>query len=120
MAGAPLGSGKQYMSWIHIDDACRLFIQAIEDVRFQGVYNAVAPTPVTNEAFTRALAHVMHRPLTGLKMPAAGLKLMLGEMSEVVLEGQRVSANKVIQTGFTFEYQTIQQALESFYQHEKT
>jgi uncharacterized protein (TIGR01777 family) len=120
MAGAPLGSGQQYMSWIHIDDLCRLFIQAIEEPLFQGVYNAVAANPVTNEDFTRTLAHVMHRPLTGLKVPAAGLKLVLGEMSEVVLEGQRVSANKLIQTGFTFEYQNIQQALESFYQPEKT
>jgi uncharacterized protein len=120
MAGAPLGSGQQYMSWIHIDDLCRLFISAIEEHQFQGVYNAVAPNPVTNEEFTRTLAQVMHRPLTGLKVPAAGLKLVLGEKSEVVLESQRVSANKVIQTGFTFEYQTILQALESFYQPEKT
>jgi uncharacterized protein len=120
MAGAPLGSGQQYMSWIHIDDLCRLLIYAIEETQFQGVYNAVAPNPVTNEEFTRALAHVMHRPLTGLKVPAAGLKLVLGEMSEVVLEGQRVSPNKVMQTGFTFEYQTLLQALESFYKHEKT
>ncbi|MGV3505191.1 MAG: TIGR01777 family oxidoreductase [Adhaeribacter sp.] len=120
MAGAPLGSGQQYMSWIHIDDLCRLMIQAIEEPQFQGVYNAVAPNPVTNEEFTRTLAQVMHRPLTGLKVPAMGLKLMLGEMSEVVLEGQRVSANKVMQTGFTFEYQTPQKALESFYQPEKT
>jgi uncharacterized protein len=95
-------------------------IQAIEEPQFQGVYNAVAPNPVTNEEFTRTLAQVMHRPLTGLKVPAVGLKLMLGEMSEVVLEGQRVSANKVMQTGFTFEYQTPQKALESFYQPEKT
>jgi uncharacterized protein len=120
MAGAPLGSGQQYMSWIHIDDLCRLFIKAIEEPQFQGVYNAVAPSPVTNEEFTRILAHVMHRPLTGLKVPAMGLKLVLGEMSEVVLESQRVSANKVVQTGFTFEYQAAQQALESFYQPEKT
>lgn len=120
LAGAPLGSGQQYMSWIHIDDLCRLFIQAIEETQFQGVYNAVAPNPVTNEVFTRTLAQVMHRPLTGLKVPAMGLKLVMGEMSEVVLEGQRVSANKVIQTGFTFEYQTARQALESIYQHEKT
>lgn len=120
MAGAPLGSGQQYMSWIHIDDLCRLYIQAIEEPQFQGVYNAVSPNPVTNEEFTRALAHVMHRPLTGLKVPAAGLKLVLGEMSEVMLESQRVSANKLMQTGFTFEYQTILQALESFYQPENT
>ena len=120
MAGAPLGSGKQYMSWIHLDDLCRLFIQAIEDPQYQGVFNAVAPNPVTNQEFTKVLAHVMHKPLTGLKVPAIGLKLVLGEMSEVVLEGQRVSANKVLHKGFTFEYSEVQGALESFYALEKS
>ena len=119
MAGAPFGSGRQYMSWIHIDDLCRLFIRAIEDTQYQGVYNAVAPNPVTNEEFTKKLASIMHRPLTGLKVPAIGLKLMLGEMSEVVLEGQRVSGNKLIHTGYTFEYNTLERALESFYVPEK-
>jgi len=119
MAGAPLGSGKQYLSWIHIDDLCRLFIQALEDTRYQGVYNAVAPNPVTNQEFTKKLAEVMNKPLTGLKVPAFGLKMVLGEMSEVLLEGQRVSVNKVLQQGYTFEYNTLQQALESFYIPEK-
>lgn len=120
MAGAPLGSGKQYISWIHIDDLCHLFIQAIEDTRYKGVYNAVAPNPVTNEEFTKALAEVMHKPLTGLKVPAFGLKMMLGEMSEVVLEGQRVSCDKILKMGFTFEYNTIYEALESFYSAPKS
>ncbi|GEO06418.1 NAD-dependent epimerase [Adhaeribacter aerolatus] len=119
MAGAPLGSGKQYMSWIHIDDLCRLFIQAIENTSYQGVFNAVAPNPVTNKEFTQALADVMHRPLTGLKVPAFGLKMVLGEMSEVVLEGQRVSCDKLTKQGFTFEYNTIHEALESFYTTQK-
>lgn len=119
MAGAPLGSGKQYISWIHIDDLCHLFIQAIEDTRYQGIINAVAPTPVTNEEFTKALADVMHKPLTGLKVPAFGLKMVLGEMSEVVLGGQRVSCDKVSKLGFTFEYNTIYEALESFYSPQK-
>ncbi|NEM98172.1 TIGR01777 family oxidoreductase [Pontibacter burrus] len=115
MAGAPLGSGKQYMSWIHIDDACRLFIKAIEDTQFEGVYNAVAPHPVTNKEFTRELADVMHRPLVLPKVPEFALNLMLGQKSGVVLDSQRVSANKVLQTGFTFEYNYLDEALESFY-----
>ena len=102
MAGAPLGSGKQYMSWVHIDDVCRLFIKAIEDTHMEGVYNAVAPHPVTNEEFTKELAEVMHKPLVLPKVPAFAINLMMGEMSEVVLASQRVSANKVMQTGFTF------------------
>ncbi|GAA4305133.1 TIGR01777 family oxidoreductase [Nibribacter koreensis] len=115
LAGAPLGSGKQYMSWIHIDDLCRLFIKAIEDAQMQGVYNAVSPHPSTNEEVTKALAAVMHKPLVFPNVPAFGLKLMLGEMSEIVLGGSRVSANKVLQTGFTFEYNQLQEALESLY-----
>ncbi|MDQ4140778.1 MAG: TIGR01777 family oxidoreductase [Bacteroidota bacterium] len=118
LVGAPLGSGQQYISWIHLDDLCRLFIAAIEDHQFHGIYNAVAPHPVTNEEFTRTLADILHKPLTGLKVPAFGLKLVLGEMSEAVLGGSRVSANKVLQTGFTFEYNYLDQALESFYVNE--
>ena len=115
LAGAPLGSGQQYMSWIHLDDLCRLFIAALEEPKFQGIYNAVAPHPVTNEEFTRTLAEILHKPLTGLKVPAFGIKLMMGEMSEIVLGGSRVSANKVLHTGFTFEYNYLAEALESFY-----
>ncbi len=115
MAGSPLGSGKQIMSWIHIDDLCRLFIKAIEDHKLEGVYNAVAPNPATNEELTRTLAKIMHKPLVLPNVPAIGLKLVLGEMSEVVLASARVSANKVLQTGFTFEYNFLQEALESLY-----
>ncbi|WP_162053818.1 TIGR01777 family oxidoreductase [Pontibacter pamirensis] len=116
MAGAPLGSGKQYMSWIHLDDACRLFISAIEDPQFAGVYNAVAPHPVTNKQFMKELAEAMKKPLVLPKVPAFAINLMMGEMSDVVLTGQRVSANKVLQTGFTFEYNYLEEALESFYE----
>ena len=119
MAGAPLGSGKQYMSWIHIDDLCRLYIRAIEDTQYAGVYNAVAPHPVTNQEFTESLAEAMHKPLVLPKVPSFALNLMLGEMSDVVLSGQRVSANKVLQTGFTFEYNYLDEALESFYSKSK-
>lgn len=118
LAGSPLGSGKQFMSWIHIDDLCRLFIKALEEPQFTGVYNAVAPNPVTNEEFTKALAEVMHRPLMMPKIPAFGLKLVLGEMSEVVLDSSRVSSAKVQNTGFSFEYNFIDEALESFYHQE--
>ncbi|MBB6612858.1 TIGR01777 family protein [Pontibacter sp. Tf4] len=115
MAGAPLGSGKQYMSWIHIEDACRLLIKAIEDTSLEGVYNAVAPHPVTNKEFTKELAEVMHKPLVLPKVPEFALNLVLGQKSGVVLDSQRVSANKILQTGFTFEYNYLDEALESFY-----
>ncbi len=114
-AGTALGNGRQYMSWIHIDDLCRLFIAMLEQERYTGVYNAVAPNPVTNEAFTEILAEVLHRPLLLPKVPAFGLKLLMGEMSEMVLASQRVSAEKVLREGFTFEYPTLRAALETFY-----
>jgi uncharacterized protein (TIGR01777 family) len=114
-AGATLGSGKQYMSWIHLDDLCRLFMAMLEEESWRGTYNAVAPNPVTNKEFTETLAHVLHRPLLLPKLPAFSLKLALGEMSEIVLASQRVSAEKVLAQGFRFEYPELQEALESFY-----
>lgn len=118
MAGAPLGSGRQYMSWIHLDDLCRLFIQAMEELQWQGIYNAVSPTPVTNKEFTETLADVLHRPLVLPKVPEFGLKLVMGEMSEIVLASQRVSAAKTLQQGFKFEYPALRTALQSFYGEE--
>jgi uncharacterized protein (TIGR01777 family) len=115
-AGAALGSGKQYMSWIHLDDLCRLFMAMLDDDTWRGTYNAVAPTPVTNQQFTETLAQVLHRRLVLPKVPAFGLKLALGEMSEIVLASQRVSAQKVLAQGFTFEYPELRGALESLYQ----
>ena len=115
-AGAPLGSGRQYMSWIHLDDLCRLLVQMLEGPQWQGEYNAVAPNPATNQEFTETLAQVMHRPLLLPKVPAFGLKLAMGEMSEIVLGSQRVSADKVLSQGFTYEYPKLLAALASFYE----
>jgi uncharacterized protein (TIGR01777 family) len=114
-AGAALGSGKQYMSWIHLDDLCRLFIGMLEDESWRGTYNAVAPYPATNQAFTEVLADVLHRPLLLPKVPAFGLKLAMGEMSEVVLASQNVSAAKVLAQGFRFEYPELRGALQALY-----
>ena len=115
MAGAALGSGRQFMSWIHLDDLCRLLIQMLEEPQWQGTYNAVSPHPVTNQEFTQTLASVLHRPLVLPKVPEFALNLMMGEMSEIVLASQRVSAEKVLRQGFTFEYPHLKAALESFY-----
>ena len=114
-AGAALGSGKQYMSWIHLDDLCRLFIAMLENPAWQGTYNAVAPHPATNQAFTEVLAEVLHRPLILPKVPAFGLKLAMGEMSDIVLASQNVSAAKVLAQGFAFEYPVLRGALEALY-----
>ena len=114
-AGAALGSGKQYMSWIHLDDLCRLLMAMLEDPDWHGTYNAVAPNPATNQQFTETLAQVLHRRLLLPKVPAFGLKLAMGEMSEIVLASQNVSARKVLAQGFSFEYPELRGALEALY-----
>lgn len=113
-AGAPLASGQQYVSWIHIDDICRIFAQALADERWQGVYNGVAPGPVTNEALTREIAKVIGKPLILPNIPAFVIKLMLGEMAIAVL-GSSFVRNKRIQdeTNFSYEYPRLHDALEN-------
>lgn len=113
--GAPLGSGQQWLSWIHIDDLCRLLLAMLTDDAWRGVYNAVAPHPATNTVFTTALAEVLHRPLLLPKIPAFILKLAMGEQSEMVLTGKRVSATKVLARGFAFEFPQLREALQSLY-----
>jgi len=109
--GAPLGSGKQYMSWIHIDDLCHMFLHAIEHREIKGPYNAVAPSPVTNTDFIKAIATTLNKPLLLPNIPAFVLKLMLGELSTVVLDGARVSSRKIQNTGFTFRFDALPKAL---------
>ena len=114
-AGAPLGSGKQWVSWIHRDDLCRLLLAMLENPAWRGPYNAVATYPATNEAFTEVLAAVLHRPLLLPHVPAFGLKLALGEMSAIVLASQRVSNAKVLAQGFAFEFPDLKSALRALY-----
>ena len=117
-AGAILGSGKQYISWIHIDDLCNLFIKALKDETMGGVYNGVAPNPVTNEELTQTLGEVLHKPIILPNIPAFALKLMLGaERAETVLGSSKVSAEKVLKTGFKFNFQELKPALESIYKN---
>ncbi|MEM6841956.1 MAG: TIGR01777 family oxidoreductase [Bacteroidota bacterium] len=109
--GAPLGRGGQHMSWIHLDDLCRLFIFALEQNDMKGVYNGVAPQPATNEELTKKTANVLNKPLFLPNVPAFALKLMLGEMSQVVTGGNRVSSQKIEEAGFKFEYTHLREAL---------
>ena len=113
--GAPLGSGQQWLSWIHLDDLCHLLLAMLTDETWQGAYNAVAPEPATNTAFTTVLAEVLHRPLLLPKIPAFLLQLAMGEQSELVLTGKRVSAAKVLAQGFAFEFSGLREALREFY-----
>lgn len=109
--GAPLGSGKQYMSWIHIDDLCNMFQMAVNDSSINGAYNAVAPVPVTNHEFTRAVAAAMKKPLLLPPVPGFVLRMMLGEMASLVLRGSKVSPEKIQRAGFQFKFDNIRDAL---------
>lgn len=111
LAGSPLGTGKQYMSWIHIDDLCKLFIFALENDDITGVYNGVAPSPVTNKEMTEIAANALNRPLFLPAVPTLFLKIMLGDMSEIVLEGAKVSSKKIENAGFSFQYRDLNSAL---------
>lgn len=109
--GAPLGKGDQYMSWIHIDDLCKMFIYASENDTVSGTYNAVAPTPETNKVITAAVAKVLDKPCFMPNVPAFVLKLMLGKRAAMVLGGSRVSAEKIMAAGFAFDHPDLKGAL---------
>jgi uncharacterized protein (TIGR01777 family) len=108
--GGRLGSGKQWTSWIHIDDAVNLILFAMENDQIRGAINAAAPHPVTNAEFTRELARVLHRPAI-FPVPPFALRLMFGEMADVVLASQRVLPAAAQAAGFEFRYSDLAPAL---------
>lgn len=108
--GGRLGSGKQWMSWIHIDDLIRLVVFLMKESTVRGVFNATSPFPVTNREFTRALAEAVHRPAL-IPVPAFALRLALGEMADVVLASQRAIPDAAQRAGFVFEHPDIFTAL---------
>jgi uncharacterized protein len=108
--GGPVGSGRQWMSWIERTDLCRLIAAALVDPAYAGAYNAVAPTPVTMQAFASSLGEVLGRPSL-LPVPAPVLQLMLGDGAKVVLEGQHVLPERLQKQGFSFQYPDVAAAL---------
>lgn len=113
--GTVLGNGKQYIPWIHLQDAVNMYLQALEGQLPPDVYNMVAPNPVTNQQLTKAVARQLRRPLWLPNVPAFVLKLIFGEMSLVVLGSTRVSAEKIQSRGFQFKYPTVEDALSNIY-----
>jgi uncharacterized protein len=108
-----LGNGKQVISWIHIDDVCRLFTEAIENEQLNGVYNAVAPAPVTNKELIMQLAkRIKGKAFIPVYVPKFILHIILGERSTEVLKSTTVSCQKIKQTGFTFLYPSIESAFD--------
>jgi uncharacterized protein len=109
-AGAALGSGKQQMSWIHIDDLCAMFMKAAEDDKMNGAYNAVCDW-ATNADFTKTVAKILKRPLLLPPVPAFAMKLLIGEMAAMIVNGSKVSSEKIRKAGFEFKYPDLQSAL---------
>ncbi len=107
--GGRLGDGQQWMSWIHIDDMVGLLLHAAEQ-SISGAMNAVAPNPVTNAEFTRVLGQALHRP-TVIPVPRFALKLGFGEMSDVLLQSQRVYPRVALQSGYTFRFPELKDAM---------
>lgn len=109
--GSRLGSGQQYVSWIHADDLCDIFVKAVEDDRWSGVYNAAAGW-CTNRELTEAIARTMRKPLWVPAVPPFALRLVLGEMANIVLNGSKVSSERIQAAGFIFRFTNLTAALK--------
>jgi uncharacterized protein (TIGR01777 family) len=110
--GASIGSGKQFIPWIHIDDLCEIYLKAIENNNMHGAFNAVAPEHKTNREFSETLTKVLKKKVWFPNIPAFILKIIFGKMSELILNGSRVSSNKLIKEGFQFKFPDLKSALE--------
>lgn len=110
--GGPLGSGRQYVAWIHIDDLLSVYQFLLKTDQAAGAYNLTSPEPVTNSQFGHALSRVMRRPYWA-PVPGFALRLVLGQMSTLVLDGQRVIPDRLQGLGFKFTYPNIEQALQN-------
>jgi uncharacterized protein (TIGR01777 family) len=113
--GSPIGSGRQWIPWIHWQDVVYMYLYGIENTALEGNYNMVTPNPVTNAELTKAVAKQLHKPLWAPNVPSFVLKLMLGEMSTIVLGSTKVSAQKIQDAGFSFKFTEIQAALADIY-----
>lgn len=110
--GSPYGDGKQWQSWIHIDDLVHVYFYAIQH-QWEGIYNATAPNPVDNEELTKTVAKVLDKPYFFPAVPKFVLKLALGEMHILLLSSQNVSSQKAQDNGFVFKYRTLEKALQN-------
>ncbi len=109
--GGPLGRGHQIVSWAHVEDCAKMFVHGLENDSLNGIYNAVAPQPVSNKTLVKTLAGKLNRP-TWIPTPAFCVKLVLGEMSQLLLESKNISSKKIQISGFLFDYPDINSAIE--------
>lgn len=113
--GSPLGTGNQYMPWIHIDDAVEIFYKAIRNNEYSGVYNAVSTENITNSILTKSVGRVLNRKIWLPNVPSFILRFLYGEMSDTILKGVKVSNKKIKNLGFKFKYNKIDEALKYIY-----
>ncbi len=109
------GKMRQYMPWIHLKDLCNIYLKALKDDKMNGIYNAAAPAHVTHKDFMKTLSKVLRKPLLPVPFPGFALKIVYGEMAGVVLEGSRVSSEKIRNAGYRFEFENLNDALENIY-----
>lgn len=110
--GSALGTGKQYMPWIHIDDLCRIYLEALKNPLMSGAYNAAITDDTTNELFSKTLAKVCGYSMWLPNVPSLLIKIVLGEMAKLVLTGRRVSSEKITKLGFQFQFNELEEALK--------
>lgn len=109
--GSVLGSGKQYMPWIHIDDLCRIYLEAIKNPMMEGAYNAAITDDTNNKLFSKILAEIYGYSIWLPSVPSFLIKFLLGEMAKLVLTGRRISNTKIKKLGFEFQYNNLEEAL---------
>jgi uncharacterized protein (TIGR01777 family) len=109
-AGGPVAGGDQYLPWIHVDDLVGLYVRALDDASWSGPYNGAAPDPVTNKAFSKALGRALHRPAVA-PVPGFAIRLLYGDMAEIVTEGQRAVPERALEAGFAFRHPDLDEAL---------
>lgn len=114
--GGPLGNGKQWSSWLHIDDIVGIYLQALDNQQLQGAINAASPNPVRMKEFAKTLGKVLKRP-TLFPVPQFALKIVVGEAAEVVTASQRIDANKILDSGYKFKFDKLELALKDLLRH---
>lgn len=111
--GAAIGSGNQFFPWIHLDDLCNIYLKAISDEKLKGVYNAVVPEYITNTQLTKTIAKHFKKTIWLPNIPSFLIKIIFGEIADSLLNGSRISSEKIISTGFEFNFQNINHFLKS-------
>ena len=110
--GGPVAGGDQYMPWIHVEDLVGLYLAALDDAAWRGPANGSAPDPVTNREFSKALGRALHRPAVA-PVPGFALRVLYGEMAEIVTEGQRAVPKAALERGYRFQHPELDEALRS-------